>query len=218
MGGALAFSGQTILAFAAVALVLIVVVAVTVRRLRPRDVPPEIPSAMAAGPSDADLEKPLLEKLQAWMLVSIIFMAVWIPIQWVREPRQNLADERLAVTESIERGRQTTEEFEEGLNELGFGCVRCHGPGLEGGINYFNGEFVQVPQLTDVCGRLTLEEIYQVIREGRPPTDMPSWSIRFAGPLDDQQIHDIVLYLLDIQTMPDEDNRCLNPPEEAGAT
>jgi len=215
VGGALAFSGQTIAAFVAVAVVLIVVVAMAARRMRPSDVPPEIPSAMAAGPSDTDLEKPLLEKLQAWMLVTVVFMAVWIPVAWVREPKQNLADEQFAVEESIERGRLTTEEFEEGVNGLGFGCVRCHGPGLEGGTNFFEGGFVSVPALNDVCGRLTLEQVYQTIREGRPPTDMPSWSIRFAGPLDDQQINDIVVYLLEIQTMPDEDNKCLTPPEEA---
>jgi hypothetical protein len=41
---------------------------------------------------------------------------------------------------------------------------------------------------------------------------MPSWSIRFAGALDDQQINDLVLYLVQLseQNVPFEDNVCLN--------
>lgn len=213
----IAFSGQTLAAFAAIAVVLIVVVAMTARRMRGRDVPPDIPPAMAAGPSDADLEKPLLEKLQAWAMIFFVFFAIWIPIYWLREPNQNVTDELLQSREAVERGRMTTEEFEEGVNELGFGCVRCHGPALEGGTNFFQGRFVPVPQLRDVCGRLTFDQVMQVIREGRPGTDMPSWSVRFAGPLDDQQINDIVEYILSIQTVPDEENLCVNPPQdEAG--
>ena len=170
---------------------------------------------MAPGPSDADLEKPLLEKLQAWMLLLIVFFAIWIPAYWLLEPAQNVADEIFSNQEAIERGRMTTEDFEEGVNELGFGCVRCHGDGLTGGINFFEGQFVNPPPLVDVCGRLNLEQVYDTIKEGRPGTDMPSWSIRFAGPLDDQQINDIVQYLLEIQTVPDESNKCIQPPEGA---
>ena len=41
---------------------------------------------------------------------------------------------------------------------------------------------------------------------------MPSWSIRYAGALDDQQINDIVLYLVELseENVPFEDNVCLN--------
>jgi mono/diheme cytochrome c family protein len=215
MTGALAFSGKSLAAFGAVLVVLLVVAVLTARRMRTREHGPDIPDAMAPGPSDADLEKPLLEKLQAWMLVLIVFFAIWIPLYWLAEPGQNVNDEILSTKEGIERGRQTTEQFEEGVNELGFGCVRCHGAELKGGLNYFEGQFVNPPSLVDVCGRLTLDQIYETIREGRPPTDMPSWSIRFAGPLDDQQINDIVQYLMSIQTMPKEQNKCINPPKAA---
>jgi hypothetical protein len=49
---------------------------------------------------------------------------------------------------------------------------------------------------------------------------MPSWSIRFAGALNDQQINDIVTYIVSIQ---DEDlvefdeNVCINPEAETRA-
>ena len=211
----IAFSGQTLLAFGAVLVVLLVVGAMTVRRMRgarTSDVP-DLPAAMAPGPSDADLERPLLEKLQAWAMVFFVFFSVWIPVYWLIEPSQNVSDERFQSEEALERGRMTTEEFEEGVNELGFGCIRCHGDGLTGGVNFFENEFVKVPNLTDVCGRLTFEQIAETIRDGRPNSDMPSWSIRTAGPLDDQQINDLLEYIVSIQTVPDEDNLCIKPPE-----
>jgi hypothetical protein len=43
---------------------------------------------------------------------------------------------------------------------------------------------------------------------------MPSWSIRYAGALGDQQINDIVNYLVSIQDeeqVPFEHNVCTNP-------
>ena len=46
---------------------------------------------------------------------------------------------------------------------------------------------------------------------------MPSWSIRYEGALDDQQINDIVVYLVDLSSknVPFKDNVCIN--EEASA-
>ncbi len=42
---------------------------------------------------------------------------------------------------------------------------------------------------------------------------MPSWSIRYQGALDDQQINDLVNYLVDMssENVPFEQNVCLNP-------
>jgi hypothetical protein len=51
-----------------------------------------------------------------------------------------------------------------------------------------------------------------VISEGR--NAMPSWSIRFAGALTDQQINDLVLYLVDLSSknpaVPFDENVCIN--------
>ncbi len=46
---------------------------------------------------------------------------------------------------------------------------------------------------------------------------MPSWSIRYQGALNDQQINDLVVYLVEMssENVPFEDNVCLN--EEASA-
>ncbi|MEX0650789.1 MAG: cytochrome c, partial [Actinomycetota bacterium] len=60
---------------------------------------------------------------------------------------------------------------------------------------------------------LSQDDIYQVIEEGRGA--MPSWSIRYQGALNDQQVNDLVVYLVQMssENVPFEDNVCLN--EEA---
>src|SRR5207253_1816730 len=102
-------------------------------------------------------------------------------------------------------------------NQIGFNCVRCHGAGLRGGQNFFNGSFVPVPNLTTVCGGAayghplikSLDDVVNTIAQGRQGADMPSWSVRFSGAMDDQQINDLINYILSIQTVPKAKNVCL---------
>ena len=49
---------------------------------------------------------------------------------------------------------------------------------------------------------------------------MPSWSIRYQGALDDQQINDIVNYLvyMSSKNVPYNDNICVNPDAVKRAT
>lgn len=180
---------------------------------RPRRTPElDIPAGMKPGPSDPDLEKPLLEKLQFWGVALVLLMALWTPAVWLFEPDTNADDTRTLIDESIDRGHLITMPFSE-ENQLGFDCERCHGRGLTGGLNVYNGQVVPVPNLLTVCERLTLEQIVATISEGRPGTDMPSWSIRFAGAMHDQQINDLVNYILSVQEVQDEGNICINPPQ-----
>ncbi|HXF57976.1 MAG TPA: cytochrome c [Actinomycetota bacterium] len=210
-------TGQAILlgvAIGAGVAVLAFGVVVGMRR-RPRLFrPPEldVPQAMKPGPSDADLEKPLLEKHILSSVVFTLVMALSLSVIWFQEPETNADDIRHMQAESVERGRLISLPGSE-ENQLGFNCVRCHGPGLRGGTNVYEGKIVAVPDLTTVCQRLTIDQIVQTIAEGRPGTDMPSWSVRFAGAMHDQQIQDLVNYILSIQRdIPPDQNRCLNPP------
>jgi hypothetical protein len=57
----------------------------------------------------------------------------------------------------------------------------------------------------------SLEDVVDTIAQGRPGSDMPSWSVKFAGAMDDEQINDVVNYLLSIQKVPEEQNVCTNP-------
>ena len=194
-----------------------IALAVLFLRGRNRERGPDIPATMRPGPSDAALETPLLVKLQGWGVVLVAFFVVWIPFVWLSEPSDNLDQERDLLTQSIERGGRSVELFSE-ENQAGVGCVRCHGPELRGGVILAGEDYVYPPNLTTVCGGpstghgaiKSVEDIRTVIEQGRGA--MPSWSIKYEGALDDQQIGDIIQYLISINTdnVPLEDNVCLN--------
>ena len=217
------YTGIAIIALGA--LLVLVSVGALVLRNRARGRAAEIPSAMRPGPSDAALETPLFLKLQGWGVLLVAFFVLWFPVTWLLEPGTNESQEQELLDLAHERGALAVEPFSE-ENQLGVGCVRCHGPELRGGIFQAGNGFAQPPNLTDICeGNLngahpaiaTVDDIYQVIEEGR--NAMPSWSIRYAGALTDQQINDIVVYLIDMssENVPLENNICLNPDAETRA-
>ena len=196
-------------------------------RGRHRAAAPDIPRGMRPGPSDADLETPLLQKLQGWGLLLVIFFVVWMPGTWLFEPATNLDQERALLTASESRGKHGVELFTE-ENQGGVGCVRCHGPELEGAriLNTTTGVPIITPNLTTICGGpftghaliYSQKDIYTTIEQGRGI--MPSWSIRYAGALNDQQINDIVNYLISIQdesVVTKDKDVCTNPEAQTAA-
>jgi len=188
---------------------------------------PDIPRGMRPGPSDADLETPLLHKLQAWGLLTVVFLVVWVPATWLIEPNVNLDQERALKTDSIHRGSFAVEQFTE-ENQTGVGCVQCHGPTLQGSVIVSEDGVTprSTPDLTTVCGGpytghaaiYGLRDVYTTIEQGRG--QMPSWSVRYEGAMNDQQINDIVNYLVSIQDetlVPFEENVCTNADAQAAA-
>lgn len=183
---------------------------------------PEVPLTLRPGPADGALETNQLLKLQGWGVVLMVFFVLWFPLQWLLEPGRNLAQEQALRTDAIVRGEKAVHPFTES-NQLGVGCTRCHGNELQGGvINALDASgnpiYAYPPNLTTICGGpntghaaiFSIDDIFQVISEGR--NAMPSWSIRYQGALDDQQINDLVLYLVDMSSknVPFEQNVCLN--------
>jgi cytochrome c len=197
----------------------------TVRRPR-RSAGLDIPPGMKPGPSDPDLEEPILWKLYRWGFILVVGMALGVGGVFFTEPTTNKDDTKLMVAQSVLRGHLTTLVGNE-ENQLGFNCERCHGPGLHGGQNVFNGAVVPVPNLQTVCGGAafnhplikSLDDVINTIAQGRDGTDMPSWSVRYKGAMDDQQIEDVVNYLLSLQGpvghIPDDQNVCLHPQASA---
>jgi mono/diheme cytochrome c family protein len=181
----------------------------------------DIPNAMRPGPSDPDLETPLLHKLQGWGVLLVLFFVVWVPAVWLLEPSNNLEQEEALLTESIRRGSHEVELFTE-ENQAGVGCVQCHGSTLEGSriLNTESQTVIPTPNLTTVCGGpytghpliYGMRDIVTTIEQGRG--QMPSWSIRYEGALGDQQINDLLNYIVSIQDeeqVPFEQNLCTNP-------
>ena len=183
---------------------------------------PDIPRAMRPGPADDALETRLLNKLQGWGVLLVVFFVIWIPMTWIFEPTTNLDQDEAMLTDSIARGSHAVELFSE-ENQGGVGCVRCHGTELKGSVivDPATGGGIPVPNLTTVCGGpwtghpriYSIADVYETIERGRGMI-MPSWSIRYAGALDDQQINDIVNYVVSIQDetlVPFDKNVCINP-------
>jgi mono/diheme cytochrome c family protein len=191
---------------------------------------PDIPSGMRPGPADEVLEQHHIDRTMARGVAFMLLIAPWLAVIWLGEPGQNVDDETELAARSVERGEMwyqiSTEE-----NPTGFGCARCHGAEAQGGTVPFttaDGQFIPeypVPALRDVCGGAatghplitSLEDIRTTIMEGREGTPMPSWSIRFAGPMNDQQILDLISYLAEIneENVPEEQNLCTNPQATA---
>lgn len=185
----------------------------------------DIPPAMRPGPADEALERSLFVRLLAWNTLFVLFFAGWLSVYWFFEPRTNAADQLELVNRSVERGEGWFQVASE-ANPTGFGCAQCHGPSGEGGSTVFQGQEYPAPPLNTVCGGpntghpliLSLEDIRDTIMQGRPGTPMPSWSVRYEGPMNDQQIQDLINYLITIQEgVPDEQNVCTNPQAAAAA-
>jgi hypothetical protein len=194
----------------------------------------QIPRAMRPGPSDQALETPLLQKLQGWGVLLTAFFVLWIPYNWVTEPDTNLKQTQELKTVAIERGQLATLHYSAEI-QLGIGCVRCHGPELKGGtviqngVNPTTGQTVgaKPANLSTVCGGpftghpliWDISDIRGTIMNGRPAAGMPSWSIRAAGALDDQQIDDLVNYLVwySSKNVPFNENICINPDAQKAA-
>jgi mono/diheme cytochrome c family protein len=181
----------------------------------------DIPNAMRPGPSDPDLETPLLQKLQGWGVLLILFFVIWVPAIWLFEPDRNLEQERFMRQAAIDRGAHAVQVYTE-ENQGGVGCVNCHGQTLQGSVilNTATQTPRTTPDLTTVCGGpftghpliYGLRDIQTTIEQGRG--QMPSWSIRYAGALGDQQINDLINYIVSIQDkekVPDSENVCTNP-------
>jgi mono/diheme cytochrome c family protein len=186
-----------ILLFAALILV------VASAREKARRAGPSAPPSRRPGPTDEALEGPLLEKYQIAGVALTVFLAVLLPFLYLREPARQKAAASKEMTESVRLGEATFEQF----------CSRCHGVNAQGGtveryvtpgVKGAKPTDVQAPNLHEIYARHPNEDVATVawttIQKGRPPTPMPTWGIRYGGPMNDQQITDLVNYILSIQS------------------
>jgi mono/diheme cytochrome c family protein len=186
----------------AIFLFFALIIVVSSARERARQFGPSAPPSRRPGPTDEALEGPLLERYQVAGVALTVFLAVLLPFLYLREPARQKSAAAKEQTESVRLGQATFEEF----------CARCHGPEAQGGVvkRYVTPGVkgakpadVQAPNLHEIYQRHPDEDVATVawttIQKGRPPTPMPTWGVRYGGPMNDQQITDLVNYLLSIQ-------------------
>jgi mono/diheme cytochrome c family protein len=155
---------------------------------------------------DAVLEGRVLNRNLTLGLGLIAVVAVALPLYWLQEPSQLEGWEGRFDRIAVDRGAEQFASAAEG----GLGCADCHG-GMEatgGAAPYVltdaNGDFVEqvdwkAPSLDLVLSRYSEEEIFEILVYGRTFSPMPAWGIEGNGPLNDQQIGDIIAYLDSIQ-------------------
>jgi len=157
--------------------------------------------------SDEELETRKLDRTLRWALVLLIIVAVGLPLYWLAEPSRMSGAEENFLTTFEARGEQIYVE--------GSQCQNCHGPEGTGGQAPYtvldaDGKFIatvnwRAPALNTVLLRYTRDEVKYVINYGRPFSPMPGWGAAVnKGPLNEQQIDNVVDYLASIQLSPKE--------------
>jgi mono/diheme cytochrome c family protein len=213
-------SRTTVLILAVVSAIFLffaLIIVISSAREKARQAGPSAPPSRRPGPTDEALEGPLLEKYQIAGVALTVFLAVLLPFLYLREPVRQKAAAEKELAESVRLGHATFEEF----------CARCHGEQAEGGVvkRYVTPGVenarptdVQAPDLREIHSRWpdddTATVAWEAIQKGRPPSPMPTWGVRYGGPMNDQQITDLVNYLLSIQS--DDKERPLLEFEAAG--
>ncbi len=208
-----------------VALVVVVgwglYLAANVRRAKP-EVGAELELAPNRKPylDDEDLEGPRLERALTWGLIALTICGVGLPLYWLAEPGRQAGavedfDERLSGTYSIHGQPIGGGALFSATADGGFNCAGCHG-GMEAlGAEVphtltdpVTGDLRQVqwkaPSLNDVTLRMTDEQIRKVLIYGRPFSPMPAWGLEGGGPLNEQQIDNLIRYLHQIAITPEE--------------
>jgi mono/diheme cytochrome c family protein len=183
-------------------IILLSLLVVAIFNARQRAAATGIPPSRRPGPTDEALEGPVLERYQAWGLVFTAFLAIFLPALYLYEPTRQAEAKDYFLAQSRDRGHATFEQF----------CARCHGTNAQGGeVKRFKRPDdpdaepadYPVPDLTRIYERHPNERVADVatttINQGREGTPMPAWGVRYNGAMNDQQIADIVNWLLTIQ-------------------
>ena len=162
---------------------------------------------------DETLEGPRLERALGWGLLVMVVCAAGPLVYWLREPGRQVGAENGFEHRAIERGHslfQPTDSPEHGAH---FGCATCHGSKGQGGVTRYSiedylGRTRQVqwvaPAVDTVLLKFSKDEVRKILEYGRQNTPMPAWGVNGGGPMNDQQLDDLVAYLESIQLTPEQ--------------
>lgn len=158
--------------------------------------PEEVPSNIAPGTTDDEMETRRLESGQKAAVLLSAFLAVSLPLYFLGEQDRQEGFVEQFDEESVTRGEELVAEY---------ACWDCHGPdGIGGTAEYVekrSGVSVlwEAPSLNDINYRYEPEEINFWVTYGRGNTPMPAWGLDGGGPMNEQQVEDVVNYLSVIQ-------------------
>jgi mono/diheme cytochrome c family protein len=146
--------------------------------------------------TDDELETTRLNRVLVSALVATAVLAIVMPVYYLNETdRQEHAAEVFHEI-AVERGHEWYVEFQ---------CGNCHGADAGGG----GAAFIEprsgisttwaVPSINDVLYRYDPTEVRYWLVYGRQGTPMPAWGTEGGGPMNTQQIDELLAYLDSIQ-------------------
>lgn len=159
---------------------------------------------------DEVLEGRRLERMQVLGVLLLITLVVGLPLYWAFEPSRQAG----AVSGQQERFRWWGEELFMPTADGGFNCSGCHG-GMEGTggqapyavTDPNTGEVKSVnwyaPALNTVFYRYSKEEVRFILNYGRSFSPMSAWGAPGGGPMTEQNIETLLVYLETIQLAPE---------------
>lgn len=181
----------------------------------------DVPPAMRPGYSDDQLEKTVIERYMTWGLILTVFLAIFLPAYWLREPaRQSEAREQAFISQVVRGG-----------DLYAANCSECHGNDGGGGAAtspYDPDSVWPAPNLRNIVTRYEDNQditdierfVDRVLHEGRSGTPMPPWGVDYQGPLTDEEIEAITAWILNNQDDPEggpEEGDEVDPDEEVTA-
>ncbi len=157
-----------------------------------------IPPNQAPGTTDDALETRRLERIQQGAVLLSAFLAVGLALYYLSETDRQESFVEQFHEESVERGAELVAPAEAD-------CWMCHGPSGVGGVAPYVEKRTGVnvnwsaPALDDIFLRYDRDIITYWITYGRGNSPMPPWGTVGGGPMNEQQVQDIVNYLESIQ-------------------
>jgi mono/diheme cytochrome c family protein len=178
---------------------------------------------------DDELETRQLDRRLLFSLGMLVIIAVGLPLYWLNEPKRQIGAARGFDNAAAAAGASLFESAKaptDGAHPIHFGCADCHGVnGVGGATSFLVTDLVHpelppqkvqwsAPPLNTVLLRFTadptftrspgvpLDAVRTIIVYGRAGTPMPAWGLAGGGPMDDQQIDDLVAYIKSIQLTP----------------
>ncbi len=144
------------------------------------------------------------KRLDRWLAAAVVFsgfLAISLPLYFLTEQNRQESFVHAFEEEAVERGHHLITEF---------ACESCHGPGFVGGAASYVEKRSDIsvtwaaPALDDIFYRYETDEVRFWLVYGRANSPMPPWGLAGNGPMNDQQIDDIIAYLASIQISQDE--------------
>lgn len=179
----------------------------------------EIGSEVATAPNrtpgipDAELENGRLNRALWMAFLALALIALVLPLYWLNEPGRQAGAKEFHQNQFIHTGEELYANATD-ANPEGLGCAGCHGTKGEGASAAYSmtdadGAFIKAvswkgPALDTALLRYNREELRYILVYGRPFSPMPAWGVAGGGPLDEQEIEDLISYMGTLQISPTE--------------